>query len=90
VGTVFGLRASSKSDEAARHCDGAACDPPGVPLRDDARAAANVSTVAFAAGGVALAVGAIVFLTAPRAPPRVSVGGACLGAGCGVFAQGRF
>ena len=88
VGTIFGLRASSKNTEAAAHCLGDKyCDGAGLRLDDAGRSAGAISTVAFVAGGAALIGGAIVFLTAPaarssdgasgRTPQRgVRVGGA--------------
>jgi hypothetical protein len=100
VGTIFGLRASSKNDEAASHCVGDKyCDGDGLRLDDEGRSAGAVSTVAFIAGGAALATGAIVFLTAPPGRPSdgasasagrgLRVGGAGapgLGGGGGSFA----
>jgi hypothetical protein len=75
VGAAFALVASSRLDEAKRACSATSyprCDPgadtaSAVNANDSARSAATVATVAFAAGGVALAAGAVLFLTAPRA-----------------------
>jgi hypothetical protein len=69
VGAFFGLRAAGlKSDSDDGHCrPDDACDVEGVALRDDARSAGTVSTVLFIAGGVAVAGGAVLFLTAPDA-----------------------
>jgi len=76
VGTVFGLRTSSKWDEAKTHCNTALeCDATGVELTETAKNAGTVSTIAFVAGGVLLAGGAVLFFTAPsRTPVRVGVG----------------
>jgi serine/threonine-protein kinase len=90
VGAVFGLSAKSKADEANAYCDGPACDAPGLPLRDDARTAASISTVSFVVGGIALAAGGLVFFTAPRSQSRVSLGGSCGDAGCGATVGARF
>jgi hypothetical protein len=49
-----------------------ACDPTGLSPRKDASQAAGASTVAFVVGGVALAGGVVVYLTAPH--PSKSVG----------------
>lgn len=67
VGTAFGLMAKSKQDEAASHCVGDVCDADGIFLRDRAIGRANVSTVAFIAGGVFVVGGAVLFFTAPSA-----------------------
>lgn len=66
VGAITGLLAKSKNDEALTHCDGAStCDAQGIALTSDARTNAAISTVAFAVGGIALATGAVLYLTAP-------------------------
>ena len=73
LGAVFGLGAKSKLDQSNDgHCDHAdTCDPTGLSLRKDASQAAGASTVAFVVGGVALAGGIVVYLTAPRATKSV-------------------
>ena len=60
LGTAFGLAAKSKNDEsnAGGPCDGRGCDAQGTQSRNDALAAARVSTWSFIAGG-ALAVGSV-------------------------------
>jgi hypothetical protein len=69
VGTVFGLQAKSKLDQSnAGPCDATDhCSTDGRALRQDASGAATVSTIAFAAGAVAVAAGVVIYLTAPRA-----------------------
>jgi hypothetical protein len=69
VGAVFGLVAAGKqSDSDDGHCfEGDRCDPAGRELRDEARAAGDVATVFFVAGGVLLGGGAVLFATAPGA-----------------------
>jgi hypothetical protein len=72
VGGVFGARALSlKADsEADGHCNAeSACDPEGTRLRNDARDAGNVSTIAVI-GGLALTAGGIALfaLGAPDDP----------------------
>lgn len=65
VGTIFGLQAMSKHDDADKHCDGSACrDQEGVDLRADARSAGNISTIGFIVGGVGLAGGVALWFTA--------------------------
>jgi serine/threonine-protein kinase len=67
LGTFFGLKSMSRHDDDQPHCDSSSnCDPQGVALRNEARDAGNISTVAFIAGGALLAGGAVLFLTAPR------------------------
>ncbi len=67
VGAFFGFDAISKNDDAKALCPrGNVCDDPdGVTLTDDAKKAATISNIAFAAGGAALAGGVILYLTAP-------------------------
>jgi serine/threonine-protein kinase len=74
VGTFMGLRASSLLSDSKSHCPQEnACDATGVGLNHDAGHAADIATVAFIAGGAALVVGAVLWLTAPRAAPRVGL-----------------
>jgi serine/threonine-protein kinase len=67
LGTVFGLQAKSRNDDAKTHCPrGTDCDDAqGPALSDDARHAAVLSNVAFGVGGVALLAGGILYLTTP-------------------------
>jgi hypothetical protein len=77
TGTVFGLQALSKRDDAQRVCPATCADPTGVALWRDAKSAGNVSTVAFVAGGVAAAAAAAIWLSAParrREAPGMEVG----------------
>jgi hypothetical protein len=66
VGSVFGLRAISKNNQSdsASDCKGDVCVKGGVgaSARDDARSAGNLSTVAFAIGGAAVAAGVVLVL----------------------------
>ncbi|WP_437480148.1 hypothetical protein WME75_34995 [Sorangium sp. So ce1014] len=79
VGAVFGVETLLKMSEARnRHgCtndDPPRCDAEGVKLHQDANTTANISNVAFAAGGAVLITGLVVFLTAPSSeavPPTV-------------------
>ena len=69
VGTAFGLVAKSKLDQSnGGPCDSTDhCSSQGLSLRKDAETAATVSTIGFIAGGVALAAGVVLYITAPRA-----------------------
>lgn len=68
AGAVFGGQAISKRDasEADGHCIGNRCDAIGLPLRQDSYNAGRASTGFFIGGGVALAAGVALFLTAPK------------------------
>jgi hypothetical protein len=68
VGSIFGLEAKSNNDEALQpqNCRTSAyCTPRGLSLTSDAQSDATASTLAFVIGGVALATGAVLWLTAP-------------------------
>jgi hypothetical protein len=69
LGTVFGLRAIGLNNDSKAGCDAQSnCDPASFASRNDARAAGNVSTISFVAGGVLLATGAtMVVLSRSRA-----------------------
>jgi hypothetical protein len=69
VGSAFGLVALSKKNDAETACPNLCVDPSGVNKWSDAKRAADISTVAFLAGGIALAGGAVLWLTARTAPP---------------------
>jgi hypothetical protein len=73
VGAAFGAQAISKNNSAMPFCPASPrCnDPRGVQLTNDARGAATISTVLFAAGGVLVATGVTLYLTAPS--PTVGV-----------------
>lgn len=86
VGVGFGLDAMAKHDQAKKVCPDTACpDQNGVDLWNQASHAGTVSTVAFVAGGVALAGAAALWFTAPDGhsssedrTARISVGPAGL------------
>jgi hypothetical protein len=67
VGTYFGLRAMAKQDDYEEHrgADGRCLDVDCQTSSEDAHAAGNLSTVGFVAGGALVAVGAVLWLTAP-------------------------
>ncbi len=67
VGTVFGLVSKSKHNEAEKYCNGVACtDQRGVAAGDAAQTAGDISTVTMIVGGVGLAAGLTLWLTAPK------------------------
>ncbi len=72
VGSAFGLIAMSKKNDAQNACPDLCKDPSGVSAWSDAKSAGNVSTVAFIVGGVAVAAGAVLWLTAPSSTPGPS------------------
>jgi hypothetical protein len=96
VGSILGLEALSKNSDAnAHHCgqavqssDANTCDLTGVSLRQTAVNDGNLSTIAFAAGGVVFATGAVLWIMAPsgrvQAAPVVGAGTA------GVVVRGNF
>jgi hypothetical protein len=70
VGSVLGLEASSKWSKAKQDC-GAGCPSGSIARseRSDASTDGTISTVGFVAGGVALAAGIVLYLTAPSSTP---------------------
>lgn len=87
LSTVFGVTSKSKHDEALSHCDGAACrDQQGVDLKNSARTAGTISTVAFVVGAAGLAGGGVLWFTAKPVSAGTRVG---LGLGS-VLVQGTW
>ncbi|WP_437630124.1 hypothetical protein [Sorangium sp. So ce854] len=76
VGTALGFMAKSTFDKATEggHCNaaGECVDQEGLELRNDAVTKGNVGTVVFIAGAVLAAGGAILWITAPSAPPAAT------------------
>jgi len=68
LGSYFGIRAISKNSDAEAHCPkGSLCnDNEGVELTTKARRDAVASNIAFVAGGVLVATGAVLYLTGGR------------------------
>jgi serine/threonine-protein kinase len=85
IGSFFGLRAMSQENDAHSHCrTDVYCTQQGVDLGNDAKSSAGVATIAFIAGGAALAAGVALFFTAPkRQAPAVG-----LSAGPGILGLG--
>ncbi len=69
VGIGAGLAASSKHDTLVGECQGNACHPTAQRDLDDFRSLKTVSTVAYVVGALGVAVGGVLWLTAPRAAP---------------------
>jgi hypothetical protein len=66
VGSFFGLNAISKNDDSLDECTTKSlCNETGVNLRNEAKDAATISTIAFVAGGALLTTGIVLYLTAP-------------------------
>jgi len=77
VGAGYGLAAMSRHDDAQKACPRTTCtDQHGVDLWSSAHTAGTISTVAFIAGGVALAGGAVLWFTGKpeTTAPRLSLG----------------
>ena len=92
TGIVAGILASSDANTLKAACgSGTTCDPSNQGTHDSAVTWATVSDVAFIAGGVAVAAGAVVYLTAPHDTGAVSsVGIAPAARGTGLSLVGRF
>lgn len=97
VGAGFGFSSIARRSDARSHCVGDSCDAEGVHLRDAAIRSGNVSTVAFIAGGVAVASGMVLVLFAPtgRVGPERPAGmiravPTFAGSSGGLFLQGSF
>ncbi|HEY3254113.1 MAG TPA: hypothetical protein VGJ91_09205 [Polyangiaceae bacterium] len=79
VGTVFGLKSKASHDDA-KACSATCPDVPSHDANEDALKFGNISTVAFIVGGVGLASGVTLWLTAKpsqassSASPRVGLG----------------
>lgn len=67
LGGAFGLVALSKKNDAQSACAGTCATQAAADRWSDAASAGNASTIAFVAGGVALAGAAVLWLTAPGA-----------------------
>jgi serine/threonine-protein kinase len=97
VGTVFGLLAKSKLDASNSGspppCNSTDhCTPQGLDDRKSAESMATASTIGFIAGGVFLAGGVVLFLTAPSSPTStgLTLSPAPLTGGAGALLSGSF
>ena len=88
LGTFFGLSAASTWKDAKDQCQDVpyGCTQEGLDKEKSAHSKATVSTVAFIVGGVALATGIVLFVTAGPGKQQTAVG---IGPGS-VFAKGTF
>jgi hypothetical protein len=98
VGTVFGVNAISKNDDAKKAgCSGSVChDPKGVTLTNDADSAATVANVTVGLGLAALVGGGLLYFLSPSASSGAEQHASfhvipVVGPqGVGAFAEGRF
>jgi hypothetical protein len=95
VGAVAGVEANSTYHQALTACGGVTVCPAGsrgLSLRESAGTWATASTVAFIAGGAALAGGLVLWLTAPRGKANAgpAMGIAPFAGGTGLSFVGRF
>jgi hypothetical protein len=65
AGAVFGAIAMSDNNQASNGCISNVCNNQGISSTHDAKNAATASTVAFAVGGGLVAIGLVLWLTAP-------------------------
>ena len=91
-GAYAGLHAKSVYDTALSQCGGGTTCPDGVgpATRNDAGNWATASTIAFIAGGVVGAAGALVFFTAPRGGGGGTMALAPAARGTGLSLTGAF
>jgi len=68
VGAAFGLMVKPTYDKSQADCNNDVCGASGHDYRESAFAKAMVSNVAFGVGAAALVGGAVLWLTAPKAP----------------------
>jgi hypothetical protein len=84
VGTVTGIMAMGKHDDAVASCpsypDRCPADGSGTRLNEEARDLASISTIAFIGGGALVVVGAVLFFVAPSGKSPVTVTASGLGA----------
>jgi len=91
LGSYFGLKAKSQTQDADQHCDGKYCDATGLAGHDDAKRSALYSTIGFGVGLTAVAAGAVLVITGkPSTESAAWVAPYASGQSGGVFAGGRF
>jgi hypothetical protein len=79
VGTIFGMLAKMKNDEARKLCRASPCgDQGGVNSATKALVDANVANVTIGVGAGLFALGTILYFVSPRQPPK-SEGATALG-----------
>jgi hypothetical protein len=90
VGTIFGVRALEKHGDPKATCTDRPCDVANA-LNDEAKRAADTSTVAFGVGLAAVAAGAILwFGDKPSRPSQLRLAPVWSPAGAGLAASGGF
>ncbi|HEX4335702.1 MAG TPA: tetratricopeptide repeat protein [Polyangiaceae bacterium] len=75
VGTYFTVHAASKKTDSLDHCEKNqpnVCDATGVALRNTALSSARAATAFMIGGGVLLAGGIVLFVTAPSSHPSTT------------------
>jgi hypothetical protein len=95
VGGIFGGAALAKKGDIDAACGGSAttCTAPAGSqdgARGEQQTYARLSTLGFVVGGVAIAAGFILYLSAPRAKTAVAITGGAFGSGAGLAVLGRF
>lgn len=69
VGTIFGIQALSKSSDVKSVCSLQRCtDPAAVAKNEEAKTAADISTVTLSLGAAAVVAGLVLVFTAPKGP----------------------
>ena len=81
VGALFGVRAMNGASTVSDHCAGTRCDHEGKLASDQAKSSALVSTISFAAGGLALLGGGALLLFGPSAGSSSAIGPRLVGIG---------
>jgi tetratricopeptide (TPR) repeat protein len=79
---VFAGLAVGKNNDSKSNCDPndeSSCSPTGVSQRDDAKTFANIATVATVLGGLGVASGVVLYVTAPSTEERLIADGAIVG-----------
>ncbi len=94
-GVMFGILARAAWNDALIACGGdSACTddqlPIGQPFHDTAVTRGRISTVMFVAGGIAVATGVALYLTAPSERKNVAVAPSVDASSAGVTVFGRF
>jgi len=91
IGAYFGITALARLGQSnAGPCVDDHCSPVGLALRQQAETAARWSTVAFLAGGAAVAGGAVIYLTSPRGGPTLAISPIVPAGGAGAMLEGTF
>lgn len=93
LGGVTGALAIARHGELSDACPNGTCPPDQEDNLSSYHTMGTLSTIGFAVGGVGLAAGAVLILTAPRATPREARRGAWIAPRLGlgyVGAEGRF